>query len=182
MKLLIVGYGRHGKDTVAELINLHTNMKFQSSSLAAAEHVIYPKMREDYKSVEECFEDRGNRREEWYNLISEYNREDSSRLAKEILQHYDIYVGMRSIFELECSRSLFDLIIWVDASERLPPESNASCTITKNCADVIIDNNGTLEDLDRKVRRLSRRVLTFRMVGEDVVNKYGVIMVDKNNS
>ena len=44
-------------------------------------------------------------------------------------------------------KGIFDIIVWVDRSEHLPPEPKSSMDITKSDADVTIDNNGTLEDL-----------------------------------
>ena len=34
----------------------------------------------------ECFEDRVNHRSEWFDLITNYNKEDRTRLTKEILK------------------------------------------------------------------------------------------------
>ncbi len=56
---------------------------------------------------------------------------------------------------LECKRqNLFDLIIWVDASDRLPLEDKSSFNIDKGLADIIIDNNTTYDDFESKVIRL----------------------------
>lgn len=155
-KLLILGYGRHGKDTVAELIHSETKLAFQSSSVAAAELIIYPQMKERYPNARACFEDRHNHRAEWYKLICEYNLLDPSRLAQEILKSYDIYVGMRSQKELEASKHLFDLIIWVDASGRIEPEPENSCTVRPDSAEYFLFNNGTLDDLQYRVKRLCK--------------------------
>jgi hypothetical protein len=37
MKLLIIGNARHGKDTLAELLNEYYGLKFMSSSQASAD-------------------------------------------------------------------------------------------------------------------------------------------------
>ena len=44
------------------------------------------------------------------------------------------------------NQGLFDLIVWVDASDRLPLEPATSFNIDKSCADIIINNNGTLDE------------------------------------
>ena len=55
----------------------------------------------------------------------------------------------------ECiKQGLFDLIIWVDASERLPEEDKSSFNIDNSCADIIIDNNGDLESFKKRAIRL----------------------------
>jgi len=159
-KLLIIGNMRHGKDTFAEILRDEFGLKFISSSEAAADIFIYDILKEKYgyKSKEECYEDRLNHRAEWYNLICDYNKDDRARLAKKILEYSDCYVGMRDRNEIkECiKQGLFDIIIWIDASERLPLEPSNSFNIDKSCADIIIDNNGTIEEFRNKVIRFGK--------------------------
>jgi hypothetical protein len=60
----------------------------------------------------------------------------------------------------ECmNQGLFDLIIWVDASKRLPLESSYSFNIDISVADIIIENNGTFEEFKEKVIRLGKILL-----------------------
>lgn len=163
IKILIIGSARHGKDSLAEILEEEYNLGFKSSSQAAAEIFIYSVLKEvhKYKTPEECFEDRVNHRAEWHQLISDYNKEDRARLAKGILEHSDCYVGMRCHKEIaECRKQgLFDLVVWVDASERLPKEGKDSFNIEKSNADLIIENNGTLEEFEEKVKRIFSIIL-----------------------
>jgi dephospho-CoA kinase len=158
VKLLIIGHARHGKDSLAEILNEHFGLKFISSSQACADIFIYDTLKEKYgyKTPEECYEDRMNRRQEWYEMICEYNKDDKARLAKEILKYNNTYVGMRDSSEIkEClKQGLFDLVIWVEASKRLPMESSNSFNITPSDADIIVDNNGTYEEFKEKTLRL----------------------------
>lgn len=160
IRLLIIGPARHGKDTLAEILNEVYGLKFISSSQACADIFIYDELKDKYgyKTSEECFNDRVNHRAEWYQMICAYNKDDKAKLAKEILKYNNTYVGMRNHDEiLECRRQgLFDLIIWVDASERLPNEDISSFNITKNDADIIVENNSTLEEFKMKVIRLGK--------------------------
>lgn len=159
--ILIIGEGTHGKDEVARLFRNH-GFTFQSSSRAAAEIFIFDKLKDQfgYKTIDECYEDRNTsdeKRKIWYDLICEYNKDDRSRLAKEIMSRNDIYVGLRDRDELQkcIDEKVFDLIIWVDASKRISyREPSTSMNIDSSFADVILDNNGTLEDLKRKVDRI----------------------------
>lgn len=159
-KLLVISHMRWGKDTFAEILNKNFGLTYQSSSQAAADIFIYDELKDKYgyKTPEECFEDRMNRRSEWYELICQYNLEDKARLAKDILKRTQCYVGMRDHREItECiNQGIFDLIIWVDASKRLPEEPRSSFNIDISCADIIIDNNGTLEDFEKRVIRLGK--------------------------
>ncbi len=159
-KLLIIGNMRHGKDTFAEIMRDEFALTFISSSQAAADIFLYDALKEKYgyKTPEKCFEDRVNHRAEWKTLIYDYNKDDRAKLAKGILAKCDCYVGMRDWEEIdECMRQgLFDLIIWVDASERLPLESEDSFNITKNNAHIIVENNADLESFREKVIRLGK--------------------------
>lgn len=162
-RLLIVGHARHGKDTVAQILKDGWGLNFCSSSMAAAEKVIMPKLvdREGkpfYHTVEECFADRVNHRSTWKQLITEYNTPDKTRLAREIMSENDIYVGMRCHIELsECySNNVFDAIIWVDASYRKEPEPLSSNTITRDWADYVVDNNGSMNDLILETFKMMR--------------------------
>jgi hypothetical protein len=162
--LLIIGSARHGKDSMAEILADNFGLKFKSSSQAAADIFIYDELKGkyEYKTSEQCFEDRVNHRQEWYEMICDYNKDDKARLAKGILELTDCYVGMRDRGEiLECiNQGLFDLIIWVDASDRLPLEDPSSFNIDKSCADVIIDNNGTYEEFVNRVIRFGKILTT----------------------
>lgn len=163
MKILIMGYGRHGKDTVASMIAQRTGLKWGSSSMVALHHAVWPVMSNEtiyegeyqrYESPAECFADRHNRRAEWHELIKQYNTPDKARLAKDVLSEYDMYVGMRCQQEFYESRDLFDLVIWVDASLRHEDEPGDSCTVDWRMADIVINNNRSLDDLRRTIRVL----------------------------
>lgn len=155
-KIMVMGYARHGKDTVCEFLRDDFGYSFQSSSRFCAERVVYPVLADQYSNAEECYEDRSNRRKAWYELIAEYNAKDPTRLGRALLSEFDIYCGVRSSREFHALRNarVFDFSIWVDASFRHPPEDSSSCTIAPWMADYVLDNNGTLEDLQRGVDSL----------------------------
>jgi dephospho-CoA kinase len=158
MKILILGHARHGKDTVAEMIKEIYGLTFTSSSQAAAEIFLYPRLRHryGYNNPQECYNDRVNRRKEWYDEICAYNKEDKARLAKAILERGDMYVGMRDNAEIEecIKQGLFDKIIGV-FNPMMPLESRESFNIDMwKYSDVIIPNAGTLHDLKMKVFKL----------------------------
>ncbi len=159
--VLILGHMRHGKDTVAEMLDTYFNYSYASSSQVAAKLFIFAKLKGKYKysTLEDCFADRVNHRDEWYQLICEYNKDDPARLAKIIVQKYNCYVGMRDRAEFAASRDLFDLIIWVDASERVPEkEPESSFNLTAKDADITVDNNGDFHQLASKIVRIFQRM------------------------
>ena len=65
---------------------------------------------------------------------------------------------MRAKREFLASKDLFDLIVFVDASGRLPLEGKESCTISKDDADIIIANNGNLDELRDKAYHMGRMI------------------------
>lgn len=159
-KLNILGFKRSGKDSAAEYWRDNFGMTFQSSSMAAAEIFIFDALMKkyDYATKEDCYADRMNRRDEWFDLICEYNKDDKTKLAKEILNKTGAYVGMRSKEEVQAciEQKVFDLIIWIDAEERVGKESTDSCTVSKEYADIIITNNGTELEFKEKLNKVGK--------------------------
>lgn len=153
MRIMVCGYGGHGKDQLCEFLGL----SYTSSSEMALHEFIWMSLCDDYNTKEECYADRVNRRELWYNMIKDYNTPDLTRLAGKIFEIHDVYCGIRDREEFMAARDkgMFDIAIWVDASDRLPPEVG-SCTLLKSDCDIVIDNNGSLDDLRRKAQSLNK--------------------------
>lgn len=165
-RILLMGYARHGKDTVAEIMRDKYGLSFQSSSMFCAEHVVMPAMAQEYgiryDTAEDCFNDRAHWRSAWYNIIKNYNSPDATRLGRAIFSEFDIYAGVRSSTEFNAMRNatdVFDLALWVDRSMHLPPEPKNSCTVEPWMAHYTIDNNGTLEDLERNIDQLFDNII-----------------------
>lgn len=157
MKILILGHGRHGKDTVAELLHKLAGLQFMSSSWACAE-VLKPAL--DCvlgyeRSLDSHYLERHNNRELWKRLISLYTAADPSALARLIVSKCDVYVGMRSQREFDASRHLFDLILWVDASLRVDYEDPTMEIKYEPALMIPVRNHGTLEELEATVRDLA---------------------------
>jgi len=150
MNIIITGHKRHGKDTACDYIKEQTGLTFTNSSFAVAEEYIFPKLKElyGYQTLEECYNDRVNHRKEWYDLICDYNEEDKAKMGKLIFSQSNIYCGLRNIEELKEMRKigLVDTVIWVDASERLPPEDVESMTITQADCNIVINNNRGIQE------------------------------------
>lgn len=156
-KIIVIGHGRHGKDTVAEYMRDRFDMSFMSSSMFCAERVVYPKLKHAYGSAQECFEDRANHREGWKSLIAKYVEWDEGRLGREIFAEHDVYCGIRRVDEFAACRHMADAVIWVDARYRLPQDP--TCELTAEMADMIVDNNGSLTDLYLNVHKAMKGIL-----------------------
>ena len=158
LKLLVIGHGRHGKDTVCEMLRDKFGYSFESSSQFCSKLFIYNDLKDKYgyTNEEECYNDRHNHRAEWYDAICDYNVPDPARLGREIFKAHDIYCGLRNKKEFHAMKNtgVFDYAIWVDRSDFLPPENKNSMSLEQWMADYTIDNNGTLEDLEFNVKQL----------------------------
>lgn len=162
MKILILGHARHGKDTVAELIVKHTDLELKSASIFAAEKFIFDTLKKEvgYSSIEECFEDRINHRKEWFDLIHKYNEGDLARLARELMQQSDIYVGMRDGSEIDTclNEGVFDLVIGVwDPRKKQEPQQSFNVNIFE-VSDFVIFNNKGLEELEEKIQKIFKNL------------------------
>lgn len=157
-KLLVIGHGRHGKDTVCELLAESHGFNFKSSSKFCSELFIFDMLKDKYgyANEEECYADRHNHRAEWYNAICDYNVPDAARLGREIFKKHDIYCGLRNKKEFHAMKNtgVFDYAIWVDRSDHLPLESKDSMSLEQWMSDYTIDNNGTLDELKMNTDRL----------------------------
>jgi hypothetical protein len=168
MKLMVCGHARHGKDQFCESMGL----AYASSSVAALDEAIWPVMGHNYVSKEACFEDRINHRAEWHRLITEYNTPDPTRLGRAIFDKYDVYCGIRSGKEFRALRQASDydfLTVWIDAGDRLPPECSSSNQIRPEDCDVIITNNGTLDELLVKASQFSRALFGEKRPAKDII-------------
>lgn len=167
-KILILGHAQSGKDTTASILTDLTGMTFCSSSWFVADKIIYPALKDKYNyiSTEQCFLDRFNHREEWKNLIAEYNKNDKARLAKEILQVNDIYVGMRKFDEYEeCLRqNIFNLIVYVTAEPRVN-ENDPTMEITFDAKKHQLVFNHLEYDLDFLKFQVQTLVKKYNLIG-----------------
>ena len=165
-KLLILGYARHGKDTVGTHFQQYHDYKFVSSSWFVAKEVMWDVWGcAVYDNIHEMFEDRVNHRVLWMQMISAYNTPDKTKTGRTMIERgYDMYVGMRRQDELDACRQagVFDEYLWVDRSEHLPPEEGSMDIKYDPSYMVKIDNNGDLGDLYWNCQSVADLILNRR--------------------
>ena len=154
---MIVGHGRHGKDTFADGFR-ERGWLCKDSSYAAAEIFLFDELKGSmgYKTVDECWDDRHSHRALWFRMIAEYNHADNCRLMRSIYEHNDIYVGIRSQQELLAglAQRLIDLVIWVERPG-CKPEGGKSMNIRRSDSGIVVYNDGSPESLRQKGRVLA---------------------------
>jgi len=158
VNILLLGHARHGKDSVAHIWEA-IGLRCIGSSEAALELFVFEQLRDKkgYLTPAECFNDRVNHRQEWFDLIVEFNKGNRARLAQHIFGMADVYVGMRSQLEFEATMAyITPIVAWVDRSQHLPPDPTME--IQKPANAITIDNNGTLHDLQRNAAEAYRTI------------------------
>jgi hypothetical protein len=158
ISILIIGAGEHGKNSVCDYIKEKTGWSEGCSSYVS-KVLIFEEMTKrgfHYPDSQTCWEDRRNHRALWKQLIREYNTPQLDRLIVQIFKDKEMYVGLRDKDEFltGCVNGRFDIIVFVDAEERLGIADPDDCSIPKGVSDIIIDNNGTKEELLEQMESL----------------------------
>ena len=158
MRIAIVGRGRAGKTTAARWLAEHTPLRYAGSTSYSAARVVCgdPSLSGRYESVDACYADRRNVREEWRRIILDYNGPDGLRLYREMAAENDILDGIRSRRELEACRAagLAEVVVWIERD--VPPDP--SLDFGPGAADHLIDNTGALAELHDRLGVLALRL------------------------
>lgn len=155
-RILFVGHGRHGKDTACEVLARATGWKNAgTTSIYLTPHVVAEYQRLGlHHLVRDAYAHRHANRELWRRVGDEIRKDDPALLVKDALRVGPITGGCRGLPEIRAVRdeSVVDLIVWVDASKRLPPDPTVE--FGPEWADVVVDNNGTEDAFRYKIQRL----------------------------
>lgn len=157
-RLLIVGHGRHGKDTAAALLARRLGLSWASTSDFVGRRAVWPLVRDLYPDWPAAYADRDRHRELWFHAIRAYNLRPGPSLAAQVFARHDVYVGIRARAEFQEARALASAAIWIDAAGRVPIEGAGSIEIGPRDADWVLDNNGDLAALGRAVAGLAGRI------------------------
>ena len=146
MKIQVNGWARHGKDTVGDYFAERYDLRKNNASIVIAEMLFELLPNGWYKDFDECYADRVNHREGWYNFIVDGNHNPTQ--VERAMVDGDIFTGERHRKSFERHKHMFDVTIWVDSSARgIPPEPMGSCDLNSAGHDLILFNNGTLREL-----------------------------------
>ena len=152
MKILFVGYGRAGKDEAAAYVSKITGLRYAGSTswavlpYMAARLGLHPQV---------AWETRHAMRKQWYDYCNELRAPDATILARMVLQQGDITAGVRDVVEIKAIKAagLFDKIVWI---HRPGTPKDPTVTFHPDDCDLVIENDSTLEEYHRTLRRLCR--------------------------
>jgi len=159
-RILVVGYGRCGKDASAFLLQNITGIPYAGSTSWSAKELVAKKMG---MHPQVCWENRHANRERWKSICDGLREEDQTLLIRLALASVNedkssgllagwrgIVAGVRDGKELFAAKAenLFHHIIWIDR-----PGTPVDPTVTFedfDCTSVIV-NDGDIDDLNSKL-------------------------------
>jgi len=150
-KILLVGYGRAGKDEGLNYLAALTRLRNAGcTSVYLAKYVA----RDLGISEAEAYRTRHQCRDDWYEIGVLLREKDPGILLREALENGPLTGGVRDLEEIIEARrcNLVDLIVWVE-NIRVPIDPTVKFD-PEHC-DVIVQNNGTLDEYQDKLRRLA---------------------------
>jgi len=163
MNIMLLGYGRAGKGTfcdIAESIGLNS----VSSSLMACKLGAFNELAKThgFLSSDAFYAERHIDRQGCYEAICKMVEHDRAYLGRKIFEKYPIYDGCRDDEEFYAIKKagLIDLTIWIDAGDRVPPESTESMKTHKGMADIIILNDADGSDAQANYELRVRNLIT----------------------
>lgn len=145
--ILIVGHGRGGKDTAADFLHGHGELRCAGSSSWFALPFISAALN---RPPQKCWEERHNNRVFWFEFCNALRANDPLFLMRRALQSGNVVTGLRDRVEMDAAKSsgMFQSIVWVDRPGT-PVDPTVKFT-QEDCTDVI-HNDGTLEEFREKV-------------------------------
>lgn len=113
MKMLIVGHGRCGKDTMGEWLGRHSTLKYGGTTslylcpYVAAKQGLTP---------EEAYPIRHQHRQLWFDTGNELRNNDPGCLIRDALANGPVIAGVRDAVEITyaCQERSVDHIVWVE--------------------------------------------------------------------
>lgn len=137
-KILIVGPGRCGKDSLGEFIHKHSKHTYAgSTSKFLAKYVA-----KEFKiSEEQAYSLRHEHRQRWFEIGNTIREDDHGLLQKEALEVGNVVAGIRDFREAAwaCYNEIYDHIIWIDADV----EPDTTLTFTSHDIAVMLQGKKT---------------------------------------
>jgi hypothetical protein len=153
--IVFCGHGRCGKDTATTFFKANYPAAGNAKNVSQA---VLPFMVAALKApVDQLIAERHQHREFWFNFCNALREDNPALLVELTTADCFVYGGIRAAIELEAARKagLADLVVWIER-EVLP---DPTLEYSKDDCDVIIENNGSLSDFYRRLRKLGDLLL-----------------------
>lgn len=152
-KLLLVGYGRAGKDCGLEYLSALTGMKNAGCTSVYLTKYVAAELGISELGAYQSRHRPGNRAK-WFDIGNKLRLNDPGILLREALSNGPLTGGVRDLDEIVAARrfNLVDLIIWIE-NTRVPVDQTVKFG-PEHC-DMTIQNNGTIDEYHQKLKRLA---------------------------
>lgn len=151
-RLALCGKSLCGKDTVAAYISSATTLRFKKTTSDILADYVGCVLRQPPKIA---FSERDKQRRLWKDVGDQLrNERGPDFLIREALKTSDIIVGVRARSEMLALRQMDILTIWIERDDLIDP----TVEYTANDCDLVIYNNSTLKELQRRLDNLCRLI------------------------
>lgn len=151
-RLALCGKSLCGKDTVAAYISSVTALRFEKTTSDVLADYVGCVLRQPPKIA---FSERDKQRKLWKDIGDQLrNEKGPDFLIREALKTSDIIVGVRARSEMLALRQMDILTIWIERDGLVDPTVEY---IASDC-DLVIYNNSTLKELERRLDNLCRLI------------------------
>ena len=164
-RIMVVGHGRHGKDTVAEILATELKLRLQGSTSYAVIPLLSYAL-EGTTTIDDqelCYAGRHDNRKYWYDFCNMLRVIDPLMLIKLVLSRSDIIIGTRSKIEFTAALDYFKPfnVIWVQRrgfpDDPTMDYSRADVAVECNKRDIrhtTLGNNDDIPTLRQQIKSL----------------------------
>jgi len=155
MKILVLGNSGSGKTTAAKIISniLGTNPPKNCSDYIIEDYVASKTKSpmEQINLISEIKSNKNDFRKELFTYGVGRQKENPAYPVFKAIKQTDVITGVRTKENLDASKKFFDAVLWIDRDKI---KSGSTDQLGPQDADIIVDNNDTIEKLAESLRSI----------------------------
>lgn len=159
--VLVLGHSKSGKTTAAEMI---AEMLKSPPPRNCSDFIIVDFAGEKAETpmgklnlIKQISNNKDQYRKDLFAYGLKRQAEDPAYPATEALKHTDVVTGIRTPENLAAARDMFDLVLWID---RVAAKPGSTDKLGPQDADITVDNNGSLKELEENLRMILIQEMT----------------------